>query len=232
MGLEEQVEEMEVLESIFPEELSKISDTDFRISVTLDLPEETDEEKETPEPPTILLQVRLPEDYPDKPPRLDLLSPPNAPAHEHFSLYEDRDALLATLESVAQDNLGMAMVFTLVSSLKEEAEDLVAGRVAGVEKVREDLMLEAEREENRKFNGTVVTPERFMRWREGFMKEMEEIKAREEEERLADMKKAKVKEPVKMSGRQLWERGLVGKGEPEDDEEGVVEGVQNMKVEA
>lgn len=229
MGHDEQVEEMEVLESIFPEELTKMSDSEFRVSVTLDLP---DDSEEPADPPTILLQVRLPEDYPDKAPHLDLLSPPNAPSHAHFSLYEDRDALLATLTEVAEDNLGMAMVFTLVSSLKDEAESLVAGRVAGVEREREEEMLAAEREENRKFHGTVVTPERFMRWREAFMKEMEEKRVREEEERLAEMKKARVKEPVKMTGRQLWESGLAGKGEPEDDEEGVVEGVQKMKVEA
>lgn len=228
MGHDEQVEEMEVLESIFPEELTKISDTEFRVSVPLDLADETTE------PPTILLQVRFPEEYPDKPPHLDLLSPPNAPPHPHFSLSDDRDALLKTLVDVAEENLGMAMVFTLVSSLKDEAENLVAERVASVERKREEAMLAAEREENQKFHGTVVTPERFMAWREAFMKEMAEKEAREEEERLAEMKKAKVKEPIKMTGRQLWEAGLAGKGGDEDgyDEEGMVDGVQKMKVEA
>lgn len=228
MGHDEQVEEMEVLESIFPEELSKISDTEFRVSVTLDLPEEPEE------PPVIILQVRYPEDYPDKAPHLDLLSPPNAPSHPHFSLSEDRDTLIAKLVDIAQDNLGMAMVFTLVSSLKDEAENQIAERVANLEKAKEEEMLAAEREENKKFHGTPVTPETFLRWREAFMKEMEDKRAREEEERLAELKKAKVKEPVKMTGRQLWESGLAGKGDHEDgfDEEGMAEGVQKMKVEA
>lgn len=219
---------MEVLETIFPEELTKISDNEFRVSVTLDLPDQPDE------PPVILLQVRYPEDYPDKAPHLDLLSPPNAPSHPHFSLSEDRDTLIAKLADIAEDNLGMAMVFTLVSSLKEEAESLVAERAANLEKAKEEELLAAEREENKKFHGTPVTPETFRQWREAFMKEMEEKRAREEEERLAEMKKAKVKEPVKMTGRQLWEKGLAGKGEHEDgfDEEGMADGVRKMKVEA
>ncbi|SPN97133.1 related to GIR2 Highly acidic protein with anomalous electrophoretic behavior [Cephalotrichum gorgonifer] len=231
MGHDEQVEELEVLESIFPEELTKISDTEFRISVSLDLPQE---DSESPaEQPTILLQIRYPEDYPDKAPHFDLVSPPNAVSHPHFSLSDDREALLKTLGEVAEDNLGMAMIFTLVSSLKDEAEMIVAGRVAELEKEREEQILAAERAENAKFHGTPVNPETFMRWREGFIKEMEEKAAREEEERLAEMKKAKVKEPVRMTGRELWEKGLAGKAVDEDaDDDEVVDGVQKLNVEA
>ncbi|KEZ44140.1 Uncharacterized protein SAPIO_CDS3061 [Scedosporium apiospermum] len=227
MGHEDQVEEREVLESIFPEEITDISETEFRISVTLDLPEETD----APEPPTILLQVRYPDEYPDKPPHLDLLSPPNAPSHPNFSLSEDRDALLNVLNSAAEENLGMAMVFTLVSTLKEAGEQLIADRVAAAEKIREEALLAAEREENKKFHGTPVTPETFTKWREGFMKEMEELRKKEEEERLAELKKARVKEPVRMTGRQLWEAGLVGKVD-EDEDDVPVEVVEKLKVEA
>lgn len=128
----------------------------------------------------------------------------------------------------------MAMVFTLVSSLKDEAEGLIAGRVAEVEKAQEERMLAAEREENKKFHGTDVTPETFLRWRDGFVKEMEERRVKEEEDRLAELKKARVKETVKMTGRQLWESGLAGKGDQEDgdDDEGMTEGVQKLKVEA
>lgn len=128
----------------------------------------------------------------------------------------------------------MAMVFTLVSSLKDEAENLIAERVAVVAKEQEERLLAAEREENKKFHGTPVTPESFLRWREGFLKEMEENRIREEEERLAEMKKARVKETVKMTGRQLWESGVAGKGDQEDgdDDEGMTEGVQKLKVEA
>ncbi|TFB04142.1 hypothetical protein CCMA1212_003480 [Trichoderma ghanense] len=228
MGREEQVEEREVLESIFPDEITDISETEFRIKVTLDIPGEDD----NPEPPHFLLSVRYPDDYPDAAPHLDILSSPSSPPHPHFSVSEDRDKLLADLADTITENLGMAMVFTLYSSLKEAAEQLIQDRKDAAERAREEEQLAAEREENKKFHGTPVTPETFMKWREGFLKEMEEKRLREEEERLAEMKKARIKEPVRLTGRQLWERGLAGKGEEEDEEEGLADGVEQLKVEA
>lgn len=125
----------------------------------------------------------------------------------------------------------MAMVFTLVTTLKEAAEQLVLDRREVVAKVREEALLAAEREENKKFHGTPVTPETFWKWREGFLKEMEEKRLNEEEEKLAELKKAKVKEPVRLTGRQLWERGLVGKVD-EDEEDIPTEQIEKLKVEA
>ncbi|KAH7257220.1 RWD domain-containing protein [Fusarium tricinctum] len=226
MGREDQIEEREVLESIFPDEITDISDTEFRVSVALDIPGEEEEE-----PPTMLLQVRYPEDYPEKPPHLDILSPPNAIPHDHFSVADDRDQLLASLDETIQENLGMAMVFAIVSTLKDNAEQLVQDRKDVITRAQEEVARAAEAEENKKFHGTAVTPESFIKWREGFLKEMEEKRQQEEDDRLAELKKAKVKEPARMSGRQLWEKGLVGKVEEEDDDM-PVEGIEKLKVEA
>jgi len=237
MGRDEQIEEREVLDSIFPDEITDISDTEYRISVTLDLPDEDggpdDAGADAPAPPpVILLTVRYPDDYPDRAPHLDLSPPQNAAAHPLFSVADDKEALLAGLAATAEENIGMAMVFTLVSALREAAEQLVLDRRAAAAQTREEVRLAAEREENKKFHGTPVTPDTFRVWREGFLREMEERAARDEEERLAELKKARVKEPVKLSGRQLWERGLVGKVD-EDDEEGVpTDEVERLKVEA
>lgn len=204
-----------------------ISDKEFRIYVVLDV---IDEENE---PPSFFLQVRYPEDYPDEPPQLDLLSSPNAPVHPNFSISDDRDQLLAGLEETIQENIGMAMIFSVVSTLKESAEQLIQDRKDVLLKQHEEQLLAAEREENKKFHGTAVTPETFVEWRDGFVQEMEEEKQKDEDERLAEMKKARVKDPTKLTGRQLWERGLVGKiDEFDDDEDDVVEGVENLKVEA
>ncbi|KJZ72626.1 hypothetical protein HIM_07985 [Hirsutella minnesotensis 3608] len=231
MGREEQIEEREVLESIFPDEITDISETEFRICVTLDVPDK--DEDEAHEPPQFLLSVRYPEDYPDSAPHLDIIALPNAPSHPDFSVADDRDRLLAGLADTVQESLGMAMVFTLVSALKEAAEQLVQDRRDAAEAVREEALLSAEREENKKFHGTPVTPETFLRWREGFLREVEERERREEEERLAELKRARVKEPVKLTGRQLWERGLVGKGDEDDDDEGVpAEALEKLQVEA
>ncbi|KAB5580788.1 ubiquitin-conjugating enzyme/RWD-like protein [Coniochaeta sp. 2T2.1] len=248
MGREEQVEEREVLESIFPDEIQWISDTEFRITITLDLPPDTDvpddEEKEG-EAPVIILSVRYPEDYPDKPPVLELQPTPNAPPHRFFSVAADKDAILAALEATVDENLGMAMVFALVSTVKECAEQLIIERREAVAKEREEAKLAAEREENKKFHGTPVTRETFIKWREGFLREMEEEKRqKEEEERLEALKKTRgAKEPVKLTGKQLWQRGMVGKVVEDDEEgddedgtgeedgvEGVRAGVEGVKV--
>ncbi|KAI4869337.1 RWD-domain-containing protein [Hypoxylon rubiginosum] len=232
MGKEEQVEEREVLDSIFPDEITDISDTEYRISIQLDLPD--DENGDEPsEPPTLVLHVRYPDDYPDEAPMLDLSPPQNADPHPHFSVAADKEELLRGLQDTIQENTGMAMIFTVVTTLKEEAERLVAERRAAVARAREEVLLAAEREENKKFHGTPVTPETFTMWREGFLREMEERQQREEEERLAELKKARVKEPVKLTGKQLWERGLVGKIDEGDDDENIpLEQVEKLKIEA
>lgn len=191
-----------------------------------------DIEDEENEPPTFFLQVRYPDAYPDEPPHLDLLSTPNAPVHPQFSVAEDREQLLAGLQDTIQENLGMAMIFAVVSTLKEAAEQLIQDRKDAILRAHEELLLEAEREENKKFHGTQVTPETFLKWREGFLKEMEEERQREEDERLAEMKKAKVKDPTKLTGRQLWEKGLAGKVDDEEDDGLPTEGVEKLKVEA
>lgn len=205
-----------------------ISETEFKVAVALDIPNEEDSE-----PPKFSLNVKYPDDYPDVPPHLEIHTIPNAPSHPNFNVADDREQLLASLDETIQENIGIAMVFTLVSALKEAAEQLIEDRKNVEEKAREELALAAEREENKKFEGTKVTPESFLKWREGFLKDMEELRIKEEEERLAEMKKAKIKEPVKLTGRQLWEQGLAGKGD-EGEEEGdfPTESMQKLKVEA
>jgi tyrosyl-tRNA synthetase len=132
--------------------------------------------------------------------------------------------------------MGMAMIFTLVSTLKDNAEQLVAERQAGARREHEKKLLAAEAEENRKFHGMPVTPETFKSWREDFRKEMEEVRIKEEDaEEAAEKKKNRGKDTVvPLTGRQLWERGLAGKiEEDDDDEDGLpVEGVEKLKVEA
>ena len=129
----------------------------------------------------------------------------------------------------------MAMVFTLVSTLKDNAEQLVAERQAAARRVHEQRLEELEKEENRKFHGTPVTPETFNSWNEDFKREMEEQRTKDEEaEEAAEKKKNRGKDTVvQLTGRQLWERGLVGKVEEEEDDDDLpVEGVEKLKVEA
>lgn len=115
----------------------------------------------------------------------------------------------------------MAMIFTIVSTLKDNAEQLIVERQAANRLQEEMKLLAVEREENKKFHGTPVTPETFATWRETFREEMESQRATEEEaEEAAEKKKNKGKDAVvQLTGKQLWERGLVGKVDEEEDDE-------------
>ena len=181
------------------------------------------------------MTVAYPKDYPDVAPDLDLHAPPNTAKYKHLDVQDDRARLLSTLEPVVEENLGMAMVFALVSSLKENAELLISERQAAVQALKDVEVAKAEEEENRKFHGTVVTRESFLEWRERFRKEMEEEKERKREEKELEDKKKKIKTEEKLTGRQLWERGLVGKvdedeADDERDEDGLAK-VAELKVE-
>lgn len=205
-----------------------ISETEYRITITLDIPDDEAEEQ-----PVMLLTVRYPEAYPDEPPHLSLAAPPNATPHPYLNIAGDKEQLLKGLEATIEENLGMAMVFTLVSAVKEAAEQLAVERREAEAKAHEERLLAEEREENKKFHGTMVTRETFIKWREGFIKEMEEKRIAEEEERLAELKKARIKEPARLTGKQLWERGLVGKDQQGDEEDDglPLEEVQKLAIE-
>lgn len=127
------------------------------------------------------------------------------------------------------------MIFTLISHIKESAEQIVIDSVAAEQAVADTEKRKAEEEEDKKFSGRRVTRESFGEWRLAFRTEVkereeEEVKRREEGE-MGQGKKRAVKEN-KLTGRELWEQGLVGK--IEEDEEGglhaVAEGMGGLKV--
>jgi hypothetical protein len=166
------------------------------------------------------LNVSYPETYPDAVPNLDISAPPNAPPHPLISISEDKVHLLNSLGAIIDESLGMAMIFTLVSTLKEAAEALIAERQRQAQNVKDMEAAKAEEEENRKFHGMAVTRESFLKWRARFREEMEEQERREKEEKEAEEKKKRGKlEEKKLTGKQLWERGMVGK--VDEDDEGV-----------
>lgn len=183
----------------------------------------------------MLLHVSYPPDYPDEAPILDLTAPPDAETHKYFDLERDSNYLLSSLTETIEENLSMAMVFTLVSTVKEAAEQLVADRQEAVRKIEEERILAAEAEDNKRFQGTPVNRETFLKWRDAFRKEMEEAQLREdEEEEAAEKKKNRGKETViGLTGKQLFERGLTGKADEEEEDDGMpVAGLTNVRIEA
>lgn len=183
-------------------------------------------------PATIILNVQYPPSYPDEAPRLDITQPPNAPKHPYLDIQDDKQRLLDSLSDTIEENLGMAMIFTLVTVLKDSAELLIAERQNAKQALADMEAAKAEEEENKKFQGEAVTRESFIKWRESFKREMEEKRKREEEEREAEDKKKRVaKEERKLTGKELWQQGLAKGGDEEDD--GVdLQAMKDLKVEA
>ncbi|KAG9125680.1 hypothetical protein FRC07_006650 [Ceratobasidium sp. 392] len=190
-------EEYEVLESIFIDELTKISDDELQIVVE---PEEGAVESDL----KVLLNVRYTPEYPNEVPELEL--EPEEGDLEESEIKE----LIEGMKTLGEENLGIAMVFTLVTHLREALVTTIQKRIAKeneIEQEKERQIMEAEAARTR---GTPVTVESFAAWKIKFMTEMKALQEREDEERLKTLtpkerdewKKAK----TKPSGRQLFEK--------------------------
>jgi len=114
------LEEFEVLESIYPSELTKISDTVIQLDVE---PEDYDS-ADGGEQLKITLEVQYPPQYPDVLPELSLHTIEGEGEIEDSEIND----LLNDLRAVGEENLGIAMTFTLVSHLREQLSVLVKTR--------------------------------------------------------------------------------------------------------
>ncbi|SPO23242.1 uncharacterized protein UTRI_01920 [Ustilago trichophora] len=249
-------EELEVLESIYIDELEKISPEELHIriepeedvlpllfSIGLEPGQAPTESVEdgSPSPIVLSLHIQYTSDYPDAPPNMSIhvLRDTKAvlgPAISDQDGEDPEDAasadrpavteLQAGLDEVAQESLGMAMVFTLASHLRESVTTLIQRRLAEIEaaaSAKREAEIEAEAE---KFRGTAVTPERFAEWRVKFIHEMAEKEKKEEEAKMSKMsakeREEYKKSKLKPSGKQLFEKGGTFE-EDEAEEEGVQE---------
>lgn len=122
------------------------------------------------------------------------------------------------------------MIFTLVTTLTETIENLITSRISDIQKEKDREAEEAEAKENAKFHGEKVTRESFLRWREGFRAEMEKRVEEEERVRKEGEGKRGAKKEERLTGRELWEKGMVGKEADMEEDEGLEEGVEGLKV--
>ncbi|CAL7937480.1 unnamed protein product [Xylocopa violacea] len=182
---DEQRNEIEALESIYCGELEILVTEPF---YTFAIPIKTEEyEPDTGNGLSCRLEFTYTAKYPDEPLLISIEE------HENFEEGGEKQ-LKEHLAEQMNENLGMVMVFTLVSAAQEwlnvQWDKIKFKREENAAKKRK----EEEEAERKKFDGTRVTVETFMRWKEKFEEETGYTKRKELAER----------EGKKLTGRELF----------------------------
>lgn len=245
---EEQSQEIEILQSIYPDEIEFLNDlqTHFQIRINLD----TESERKH----ALKLVVKYPKTYPEVIPELHIevaeLEDDEGDDFQDDDEDDDEDEeakqtrlalnmaetieyerddlseLLSKLNEEAEIGIGMPSIFTLVTVLKDEAESLFNEKLALKTKEFERKRQELEKIEQQKFQGTKVTPASFNEWRLKFRQEMKF----EEKDEL----KRQQMHGGRLTGKQIFERELAGTEEEEGnggvEGDDLAEGVKNIAV--
>ncbi|RDB21059.1 hypothetical protein Hypma_011582 [Hypsizygus marmoreus] len=218
MSSEVVLEELEVLESIYPAELSKISERHIQIDAEPDDPVDGGEELK------LTLCVHYTDEYPDVLPDLSL-----DPVDGDFT-EDELETILEELRTVGNENIGMAMTFTLVSHLREQLSRLVRSRAERHQKQEAEKERQALEEEEARTRGTPVTVESFKAWKASFDRELAIKKAQEDDEKIKGLTPKEREEwkrmGTRLTGRQLFERG----GKNLEDETLLEEGTISVDI--
>uniref|UniRef100_A0A3Q3JC94 RWD domain-containing protein n=1 Tax=Monopterus albus TaxID=43700 RepID=A0A3Q3JC94_MONAL len=162
---EEQRNELEAIESIYPDSFTAVEAT---------------------------LRFTYVEKYPDEPPLWEIHSQENLDN-------SDVEDILALLQQQAEENLGMVMIFTLVTAVQEKLNEIVDVMKTRQEEEKRRKEKEAEEAEKVAFQGTVVTIENFLVWKAKFELEMAEVRRKK-------LKEEEQTGKPKLTGKQLFER--------------------------
>ncbi|XP_028985848.1 RWD domain-containing protein 1 [Betta splendens] len=184
---EEQRNELEAIESIYPDSFTVLSDdpTSFTITVTSDAGENNDTVEAT-------LRFTYVEKYPDEAPLWEIHSQENLDV-------SDMEDVLTLLQQQAEENLGTVMIFTLVTAVQEKLNKIVDVIKNRREEEKRRKEREAEEAEKVAFQGTVVTIENFLAWKAKFEMEIAELRRKRQKEEEQAGK-------PKLTGKQLFER--------------------------
>lgn len=204
----EQEMEIEALQAILMDDMEEIPSSEsglgttarcFQIRVS---PMDDDEDEPTDIPVRLAVIFAHTPTYPDAAPLLKVRS---------LQGINDADIrqLQTKLENEVEDNLGMAMMYTLATSAKEWLREKY-----GQEEVQEEEDDDTEKEEVIEKHGEVVTVESFKAWRDRYEAEL----ALEKAKLMPDAALLATKEK-KTPGRQWFEMKSAGKVVEEDDDE-------------
>lgn len=216
--LQEQEMEIEALKAILMDDFKEIHSGESGLSsskpcyhITVS-PQDDEADDSTSKPVQVALIFSHTERYPDEPPLLNVRSIKGLSS-------QDLRILKEKLEEEASENLGMAMVFTLVTSAKEWlsgrfGQDDADGSTADDELAKDEVIVP---------HGEPVTVETFLAWRERFEAEIALERAKLMPDSALNAPKEK-----KLTGRQWFESGravaaargtLTTKDESDEEEE-------------
>ncbi|NP_001087542.1 RWD domain containing 1 L homeolog [Xenopus laevis] len=183
---EEQRNELEALESIYADSFTVLSTAPSSFSITV-----TSEAGENEENVQVIIKFTYVESYPDEAPLYEIVSQDNLEC-------TDASSILCLLEDQAQENLGMVMIFSLVSAVQDKLNEIVDQIKTRREEETQRKEKEAEEAEKVLFHGTPVTIENFLNWKAKFDAEMTELKKKKQKEEEQSGKS-------KLTGKQLFE---------------------------
>ncbi|KAJ9190303.1 hypothetical protein P3X46_001519 [Hevea brasiliensis] len=213
----EQEMEIEALEAILMDDFKEIHSSEsgldtsnrcFQITIS---PQDDDADDPMDTPVQLALIFSHTEKYPDESPLLNVKSIRGIQT-------VDLRILKEKLEQEASENLGMAMIYTLVTSAKEWLSEKY-GQDASNENIEDE---QAAKEDIIVPHGEAVTVDTFLAWRERFEAELALERAKLMPESALTAPKEK-----KLTGRQWFESGgakgaaPIKEGSDEEDEEDI-----------
>lgn len=180
---EDQRNEIEALESIYPDEIEILESSPahvFTVKVASQDPEDNYQQNVmgTPDKVGCMVQFTFTPTYPDEPPVMELTST-DCLEDEQISMIHD------FLKEQADENVGMVMVFTIISALQERLTVLVEEMKKTAEENHRLKIREEEEAAQKVFEGTRVTIESFMAWKTKFDAERKERKRLEKDSELS-----------------------------------------------
>ncbi|XP_078169082.1 ubiquitin-conjugating enzyme family protein [Carex rostrata] len=214
--LQEQEMEIEALEAILMDEFREIDSSESGLNTSnrcfqiVLCPQDDNFDEASQVPVQLALVFSHTEEYPDKPPLLNVKSIKGIRP-------EDLALLKENLENEAKENLGMAMMYTLATSAKEWLTEKFCS-----DAVEEPVETEKQEDEVIVPHGEAVTVESFLAWRERFEAELALERAKLMPESALTAPKEK-----RLTGRQYFESGrhstkgatLVAEGSEEEEED-------------
>ncbi|XP_068155636.1 RWD domain-containing protein 1 [Drosophila tropicalis] len=184
---EDQTNEIEALDSIYCGEMEILGTEPFhKFQIPIATEEYNSEENDNGLACKLVFTYTA--TYPDGAPEVEIED-----AENFEDSFETR--LLEHLHKTIEENLGMEMIFSLVSSGQEWLNERWDDHKRDLEETRVRKLQEVEEAERKKFEGTRVTVETFMKWKQDF-----------EETTGIAAKREKNNDCKKLTGRELFLR--------------------------